>query len=80
MVLDMNTPECDKLSKIASQSQICGEFLEWVRGRHTLMQLDGTCGPRVSTVSTEKLLAEFFDINTEKLEQEKMAVLATLEG
>lgn len=74
----MNTPECDKLSKIASQSQICGEFLEWLRERYTLVRLDDEWIPDRcdKIISTKKLLAEFFDIDTEKLEQEKMAILA----
>jgi hypothetical protein len=29
-------PECDKLHAIAAKSQVCGEFLDWIKGQFFL--------------------------------------------
>ena len=58
-------PEHDKLHKIRSQSQLIGEFLEW---------LSYSKGISLGT-PVHDLLAEFFEIDLKKLEAEKRAML-----
>lgn len=108
--------EHDKLRKISDQSQVCGEFLEWLQGGHDSspnpgLQLciwreapdlprwvDERNGKPTSFASrhavespdwypsgyytpgksTKDLLADFFGIDNEKIEQEKQAMLADL--
>jgi len=94
--------ECEKLKKIAPQSQLIGEFLDWLQNtKHiNLSQLhvhdddcyetedDGSEGERVCGMSTqsfypvhasiEKLLAEYFKIDLNKVETEKIAMLEEL--
>ncbi len=73
----MNTPELDKLHKAADSSQCCGEFLEWLLQKYELCTRNGG---RLVPISAgiDKLLAEFFDIDLGKIEQEKMEVLSNL--
>jgi hypothetical protein len=74
----MNYPEHEKLKKIQDQSQICGEFLEWLNSEYEIV----LCQSRGKldlyypcSQSREKLLAEFFDIDLDKLETEKRQML-----
>lgn len=61
-------PEHEKLSAIQKQSQACGEFVEWLEQRNVIrFKKHG----RLTA-----LLAEFFDIDEDRLEEEKRAMLA----
>ncbi len=79
----IDTPECDKLHKVTGESQTVGEFLEWLQEHKKLVlaeylgDVPGTGRYELfpSTVSIEKLLAEYFDIDLDKVEHEKMQVL-----
>lgn len=83
----MNYPEHEKLKKVQKESQAVGEFLEWLRGekgyeiarwnRDDFDEEDDRLVP--VHISIEKLLAEFFNIDTNKLEEEKRAMLAQLQ-
>jgi hypothetical protein len=64
----MKTTECDKLHAIKDQSQVIGEFLDWLEDEHEVFL------PK----SVTNLLAEYFDIDLEKVEQEKLAILEDL--
>jgi len=87
-------PEHEKLKKVAERSQVCGEFLEWLRQekdvrlvtvhRHTEVCYGGDgaleCGLSAGAYEPynmyiQALLAEFFEIDQEKLEAEKVALL-----
>lgn len=74
-------PEHKKLKAIAEQSQAIGEFLDWCRGEYgyELAEWDKSrkFDDRMMPVSesTEKLLAAFFDIDLNKIEAEKRAML-----
>lgn len=90
-------PEHTKLAKVAADSQVCGEFLEWLQARYTLAQYHThtdecsaepggqvTCGhtdkmPYPTHVDATKLLAEFFEIDSAKLEAEKQAIYEKLQ-
>lgn len=78
-------PEHEKLKKVQTESQTIGEFIDWLRSDkelelgkwQTSSHDDGDTFQPVH-VSTEKLLAEFFEIDLEKLEAEKRAMLEAL--
>lgn len=69
-------PEHDKMHAIKDQSQAIGEFLEWCGERRwQLVDMDTDFPVRKRT---EELLAEFFEIDLKKVEEEKLAMLASL--
>lgn len=68
-------PEHEKLRAIKEESQVCGEFIEWL----------GMQGYSVEPISRKTRafvlraqLANFFEIDEEKLEEEKQAMLEEL--
>lgn len=84
-------PECDKMVKVKPQSQAIGQFLEWldeqniqlatyhVHGEHCTEHAR-ECGysehdlaPHRETI--EELIARHFNIDMEKVEAEKRALL-----
>lgn len=69
--------EHEKLAKISDESQTCGEFIDWLEGRglHLCEGESDTGRYWPSHRSITKLLAEFFDIDLEKIEAEKRAML-----
>lgn len=64
----MKTPECDKLHKVKDESQNIGEFLDWLIEYHNVSLPD----------SIVDLLAEYFNIDLEKVEEEKRTILDEL--
>lgn len=77
-------PEHDKLRAVKEQSQVIGEFLDWLEdggykpiGRIELAVFDGH---ELCSVyhPKGKLLAAYFEIDEEKLEREKLVMLDTL--
>jgi len=74
----MSYPEHGKLEKVKDQSQLIGEFLEWMENeeRTTLYLYDDeeNLVPAMFK-GKEILLAKFFDIDLNKLEAEKRAML-----
>ena len=88
-------PEHERLHEIASKSQCCGEFLEWLESDGVILsrehQHSDSCyedGDRVCGTSKGELvfdhesiqtrLARFFEIDLNKIEQEKRAMLDEL--
>lgn len=79
-------PEHEKLRSVAEQSQVCGEFLDWLANEkclHLAEWVDGGPGYRsqilmCASYSTQRLLAEFFEIDLDALEREKRAMLEDL--
>ena len=59
-------PECDKLLAIKDKSQTIGFFLDWLKGQGAYY-FDET--------SIEKILANYFNIDLEKVNEEQTAVL-----
>ncbi len=83
-VTDPEHPEHAKLEAVKDQSQAIGDFLEWLGNdrpdgpiflceRRRDVEIDNIWVP--TGASAEKLLAEYFDIDTKKLEAEKRAIL-----
>lgn len=74
-------PEHEKMAAVHEQSQAQGEFLEWLANakgfvlceRNTLDWGDDRFVPADQNV--ERLLAEYHDIDLEKVEAEKRAML-----
>ncbi len=65
-------PEHKKLLAIKDKSQVCGEFHDWLENEKGMV-LDPS-----SYKTVENLLAEFFEIDQTKLENEKDEMIADL--
>jgi hypothetical protein len=74
--------EHERLHDIREQSQTIGEFLDWMlneRGWHVCYYRKGSDFPYpVHGLTIERVLAEYFDIDLDKLEQEKQEMLAAM--
>lgn len=71
-------PEHEKLKQIQRESQTIGEFIEWLESNGMVVceWTDGNCDNWMrTTLSTNRLLAKFFDIDLDKLEAEKRQML-----
>ena len=80
-------PECEKLSQVRDKSQVIGEFLDWLvcekeisLVRFTDRDTDDPDDPGYEFINTsiERLLAEFFEIDLNKVEKEKCTMLGEL--
>lgn len=80
-------PEHEKLQAVQKKSQAIGEFIEWLRNTKQITfarwykaELDEEETDKLMPEypSTNKLLAEYFNIDLQKLEQEKRAMLDEL--
>lgn len=74
-------PEHEKLKAIRAESQICGDFIKWLEQQGWAIcqfrdAFDGEWVPISFTL--EKLLAQRFEIDLNKLEAEKRAMLRAL--
>lgn len=79
-------PMCEKLESIKEQSQLCGEFLEWLQTKFFMLEktekFEDMCIPLgySSYINIELLLAEFFNINREQIEKEKKQMIEEIRG
>lgn len=78
-------PECDKMTAVKDQSQTIRGFLEWleyVKEVSLCHLIEGEDEMEYCPiyVDTERLLAEFFDIDLNKVEKEKRDMLDQLRG
>ncbi len=77
-------PECEKMSAVKDKSQAIGEFLEWLGSEKEVFlakwELDEYEDEYITRFlySAEKLLAEFFNIDLNKVEQERRQILSEL--
>lgn len=70
-------PEHEKLKAIKDRSQACGEFIEWLNHSKRIHLAEYSHGELYPTTkSLLDLLADFFEIDRQKLEDEKLAMLA----
>lgn len=78
------TPELDKLLKVKPHSQRIGEFLEWLQGTGVVLarwqQVDHYRDEQLLPihVTTEQLLADFFEIDLDVVEAERRRLLETI--
>jgi hypothetical protein len=76
-------PECDKLLAARGKIQTLGEFLEWLGAEGIFLAEVDTRpgrwghggGHALISETTEKLLARYFEIDLDKVEAEKRAML-----
>lgn len=74
-------PEHEKMQVVRAKSQAIGEFLVWLRhekGVHLATYIEGRDYLRSFRYDTNDILAEFFDIDRDKIEAEKKEMLATI--
>jgi len=72
-------PECDKMAEVRDESQSIGAFIEWL-GEQNWEIVDSIESahhrfPVSIRLSTEELLAKYFDIDLVLVEKEKRAML-----
>lgn len=86
-----NYPECEKMQAVKEQSQELGFFLEWLKNRFTLAEMNynfraiitdtddneesvsGILFPSYKSIN--QILAEYFEIDLEKVDEEKRQIL-----
>ncbi len=70
-------PEHEKMEAVKDKSKAIGEFLEWLSDTKRLVICDSTPFDELYVVnfSDEELLAEFFNIDMNKIEKEKRQML-----
>lgn len=74
-------PECDKVKDISDISQKIGEFIEWLKEKNYIIckkEIDeeyGTAFFHPTYLPMEETLAEFFNIDLNKLEEERRNIL-----
>lgn len=82
----MKTPELEKIASNRDDSQKIGEFLAWLSDAMSidLCISDGVCPDGdhemyfPTDLNTEKLLAEYFEIDLNKAEKERQGLLDEL--
>ena len=72
-------PEHEKLKALGGKNQVVGDFVEWL-GEKGFTICESGCGPGSEIYEpafkrTEEWIAEFFEIDAEKLENEKRQML-----
>lgn len=75
--------EHEKLKSVKNESEIIGQFLEWQKTKdRDLCIFNSNYDNYVSLFygSIEKILAEYFEIDLKKLEQEKQQMIEELRG
>lgn len=77
----MNYPEHEKLQKIQPYSQKIGEFIDWLNTQDMIIakwSVEDTLMP--ARFAIPDILARFFLIDQNKLEEERQHMLANLTG
>ena len=81
----IKTPELDKIREIRDKSQSIGEFLDWLlgeKGYHIAeyKKFDEFDEEQLVTIylDREKILAEFYGIDLNKAEEERVKVLNSI--
>lgn len=76
-------PMLEKIKAVEPASHICGDFLDFIRSKYVLFDPSlqqeqfGYVGAG-DYINSEKLLAEFFDIDLEQAEEERQQILKSL--
>lgn len=81
MNIEYEHEELDKLVKIALESNIIGAFLEWLmqdQGVMFMVYRDRSDTPRLWGKTIEKMLAEYYGIDMNKVSKERQGLLDTL--
>lgn len=82
---NLKTPTLNRMLEIQEDSQLCGEFLDFLLNKFSLFDKKQTRETPYMDVmgagdyiNKEKLLAEFFDIDMEEVEKERQMILKSL--
>jgi len=73
-----------KINEVKEKSELCGDFLEWLQSKYFMVdKKEPQENPFVplgysSYINTEKLLAEYFDIDLNEAENEKQQLIQQL--
>ncbi len=78
-----NYPESEKVLKIKDKAQVCGEFLDWLKGQKGIIFCKyNNCVEREEFYRVDipvlEYLYEFFEIDFNKYEEEKVQMLEEL--
>mgnify|MGYP001566530051 CR=1 FL=1 len=73
----MKYPECKKMRSVKEQSQTIGEFLDYLSGESIVLAHYERSSDKLVPIyqSIENLLADYFDIDLDKVEEEKRQML-----
>jgi hypothetical protein len=75
----IDTPECDKMAAVKDESQAIGEFISWLHGQGHIIaeKLTGGGGYELfqDRRTIEQMLADYYEIDLNKVEEEKRALL-----
>ena len=82
---ELETPMLERMREVQEESQICGEFLEWLQGKFAMFEKrtskeDAYYVGSGEYINIEKILAEFFDIDLAQAEREKRLLLERIRG
>lgn len=80
----MNYPTLERMKEIEEQSQLLGEFLEWLHSKYFMIDKKSKFETAKipfgfdSFIDIEKLLAEYFGIDLVEAEKERLQILSDL--
>lgn len=72
-------PECEKMKAVEKESQAIGDFIDWLKTKDISLMGWFEDKPYLLSKSTEELLAEFFEIDLKKIEEERREILKNME-
>lgn len=68
-------PECDKLAKVAEDSNKIGQFLDWCEENDIVLCTYTELHPSPLQTRREELMAKYYEIDLNKVETERRAIL-----
>lgn len=71
-------PECEKMAAVKNEFQAIGSFLDWLEGEDLFICNLEKEEYRPIHTAIEKLLAEYFEIDLDKVEKERCRMLNEL--
>lgn len=77
-------PECTKMDQVSDESQRIGEFIEWLQEKGYILaryeEVEGYSNPQLipSPAPIERLLADYFGIDLDKVDQEQREILKVI--
>lgn len=70
------SPECERLAAVSEESNKIGSFLDWMQSKGLVIASYDDDGYLYSAhISINHLLAEYYEIDLDKVEQERRALL-----